>query len=229
MLKVSIIKNGQVTHGAQFETQGELDAWLAKHVAQNTFGLAEQVLTEEILISEDIIESQSVLVSAAVTEVQTVVITPAVYGAEGDLIIPAVTEQQEVIITPAVYEQQDVIVQPAVYETQTTVIPAEYSIVIEDITAQIEAEANRVAKIQAGKIAREVCVNVLDLVAGYNLERELTLEQITQMQSSLSSVEAALRAGRPSLAKIAIQAITPDGVLVTQEMKDMCLDLLSNY
>ena len=91
------------------------------------------------------------------------------------------------------------------------------------------AEANKQAKILAGKVAREICEQVLDLVAGYNLDRQLTLQQITQMQSTFANAEAALRAGRPTYAKAFISAIVVDEVLVTQEMKDMCLELLANY
>lgn len=92
-----------------------------------------------------------------------------------------------------------------------------------------EAEAAKQAKISAGKAARQACENVLDLISGYNLDRELSMEQITQMQQMFSSIEQALRAGRPSLAKQAISALQPDEVLVTQEMKQAALDLLSNY
>jgi hypothetical protein len=100
---------------------------------------------------------------------------------------------------------------------------------IQPVKSAMEVEAARQARMQAGKAARQVCEQVLDLVSGFNLERELSLEQITQMQAVLSSAEAALRAGRPTLAKMAIQAITPDEVLVTQEMKDDVLNLLSEY
>lgn len=84
-------------------------------------------------------------------------------------------------------------------------------------------------KIQKGKEAREVCERVLDLVAGYNLDRALTMEQITQMQTTFADAEKALRAGRPTQAKQAITAIVVDEVLVTQEMKGLCLELLAKY
>lgn len=56
MIKISIIKNGQITNGVQFETQEQIDAWLTKHVAKNTFGLPERLVpqsecTEEQLAS----------------------------------------------------------------------------------------------------------------------------------------------------------------------------------
>lgn len=114
---------------------------------------------------------------------------------------------------------------PPQYQT----VPSEFEVEIIDITAEVEAEATKQAKIAAGKAAREACQRVLDLVAGYNLDRELTIEQITQMQSTFANAEASLRAGRPTYAKQFIAAIQADEVLVTQEMKDLCLELLEGY
>lgn len=110
-----------------------------------------------------------------------------------------------------------------------TVIPVTHTFEIKDISAEVAAEAERQSKIEAGKKAREVCTQVLDLVAGYNLDRELTIEQITEMQTIFKSAEAALRAGRPGYAKIFISAIEADGVLITEEIKSSCLDLLKGY
>lgn len=97
------------------------------------------------------------------------------------------------------------------------------------VEASALAEATRQARIAAGAAARQACQNVLDLIAGFNLEQELTLEQISLMQQNFELAERALRAGRPSLAKGAIQLITPDDVIVTQEMKDEALALLAGY
>lgn len=97
------------------------------------------------------------------------------------------------------------------------------------VAAEQQAKADQAAKIQAGRKAREVCQSVLDLIAGHNLDRELTLEQITQMQQAFGLAEQALRAGRPTLAKNAINALQPDGVLITAAMKQEALDLLSEY
>jgi hypothetical protein len=126
---------------------------------------------------------------------------------------------------PAVYLESGELISEAVYIT----VPSEFEVEIVDITAEVEAEATKQAKIAAGKAAREVCQQVLDLVAGYNLDRELTIEQITQMQNTFANAEASLRAGRPTYAKQFIAAIQADEVLVTQEMKDQCLELLQGY
>jgi len=50
MFKISIIKNNNISHEAQFETQLQVDAWLAKHVAKNTFGLPER---SELALNEE--------------------------------------------------------------------------------------------------------------------------------------------------------------------------------
>jgi hypothetical protein len=124
---------------------------------------------------------------------------------------------------PSILDEQGVELSPAID------VSAEFTVEIIDISAQLEAEAQRQSKITTGKKAREACQSVLDLVAGYNLDRELTIQQITQMQSIFANAEASLRSGRPTYAKQFIVAIEADGVLVTQEMKDLCLELLEGY
>jgi len=79
MKQATILKNGIMTHRGQFESQELLDAWLAKHVAKNTFGLPER---PELALNE----------------------------------------------------------QTGEMEPTGVILPAEYEIVIEDITAQLEQE-----------------------------------------------------------------------------------------
>lgn len=98
-----------------------------------------------------------------------------------------------------------------------------------DVSAEYNAQQDMLNKIKAGEQARLVCQKVLDFIAGVNLDRELTSEQITQMQSSFQNIQLSLQASRPSLAKSLIQNAEVDGVIVTQELKDGCLSLLSNY
>lgn len=118
-----------------------------------------------------------------------------------------------------------------IYEMQDTKVRLKAQFVSEiiDITAEYESEQNKQAKIAAGKAARSVCESVLDLIAGYNLDRNLTAEQITQMQGTFANIELALKSSRPTTAKMLIQQVAVDGTLVTQQMKDDCLALLSNY
>jgi len=85
------------------------------------------------------------------------------------------------------------------------------------------------SRVISGKAAREACEKCLDLVAGINLERSLTAEQITQMQTTFSSIQSALMTSRPSSAKSLISAIVPDEVIVTAEMKEILLEILAEY
>lgn len=103
----------------------------------------------------------------------------------------------------------------------------EFSIEFQELVpSQEELQEEKIAK---GRAAREACEKVLDLISGYNLDRQLTFEQISVLQATFASAESALRAGRPSFAKSFITEIEPDGELVTQEMKDGALALLANY
>jgi len=98
---------------------------------------------------------------------------------------------------------------------------------IPTVKAKIEAQQVKETRIARGAADRAKCQNVLDLIAGYNRERALSIPQITQMQQTFAQAESLLRASRPDFAKQAIQAIQPDGVLVTEQMKQDALDLLA--
>lgn len=83
--------------------------------------------------------------------------------------------------------------------------------------------------ISNGKKAREACQRVLDLIGGFNLLPGRSSEQATEMVASFAQAKAYLQDGRPGAAKAAIQAIPVDGVLVTQAMKDLALDILKDW
>lgn len=100
---------------------------------------------------------------------------------------------------------------------------------IEDITAQHEAEQIKIQRIKDGAKARSTCQSVLDFVAGYNIERNLTVEQIGQMQNDFGAILSLLLASRPSSAKTLIQSANVDGIIITQELIDNCLQLLADY
>lgn len=91
------------------------------------------------------------------------------------------------------------------------------------------AQAQVEALISNGKKAREACQRVLDLIGGFNLLPGRTSDQAGQMVSTFAEAKAALQDGRPAAAKVAIQAIPVDGVLVTQQMKDLALAQLGGY
>lgn len=141
---------------------------------------------------------------------------------------------ERVVSIDSQYDQDDVIeiIETEVDEvmTQTHVrLRAEYTSEIVNISTAYNAEQDKINKIKAGASARQACQNVLDFIAGVNLDRNLTSEQITQMQTSFASIQLSLQAFRPSLAKSLIQAVIVDGIIVTQALKDGCLSLLSNY
>lgn len=131
--------------------------------------------------------------------------------------IPAVLDEQGNELSSEIH---------AVYESK--IIPAEYILELEDITSEIEAEVSKKAKMEAGKKAREVCTQVLDLVAGENLDKVLTIEQITEMQTVFAPIQQALMSSRPSLAKILITSVQPSE-LVSSELKAEALELLQGY
>lgn len=127
---------------------------------------------------------------------------------------------------------------PAVYESvknettgefeQVLVTPAEaFEIVHVDVTAEV-AKQDRIKALEAvGEADRAKCAKALKVIGGFNRERLLTAQQISDMQALFADTEKALNAGRPDLAHALISAIAVDDVLVTQEMKDICLEILS--
>jgi len=86
----------------------------------------------------------------------------------------------------------------------------------------------RKARMEEGRKAREACQNVLDIVAGFNLESELSPEQISSMVATFAQPLQSLQLNRPSTAKALIAALEPSE-LVTQEMISECLALLQDY
>jgi hypothetical protein len=88
----------------------------------------------------------------------------------------------------------------------------------------ISADELRVLELKKiGVASRLMCQHCLDLIAGFNLERSLTAEQITTMQSTFGNIQIALMTSRPSSAKALISAIVPDEILITTEMKNLIL------
>jgi hypothetical protein len=90
-----------------------------------------------------------------------------------------------------------------------------------------EKERIKAERIAAGRQDRQKCETALDLIAGFNRERVLTIEQITQLQQTFAQAESLLRANRPDFASQVITAIVPDEVLITSEMKADVLEILN--
>jgi hypothetical protein len=131
MLRVKIIKNGIQTHGAQFNTQAEADAWIAEGSKQQWWG--KPAYTEVVPAVKEIRE---VVVQPRIVEQREVVIRPEEKDADGNIIAPTITEIQEVVIQEEIKQMQEVVVSP-----ETTIEhPAEFEVQIEDITAEIEAQ-----------------------------------------------------------------------------------------
>lgn len=126
--------------------------------------------------------------------------------------IPAVLDEEGNELSPEV---------PAVVETIH--VPAEYTIEIEDISAQIEEEAQRELDKQLGQLIREKCEAALDIVIGFNARRELSFEQVDEMQSQFAEILGALQARRIDKATMLLMSTEPDGTLVTQEMLNRVL------
>lgn len=159
------------------------------------------------------------------------------------LLLPERYEMQNVMVQEAVVEMQDILdenneptgeqieveISPAVYELQQVEInPQGYSFIEEDITEEHNKKILMLDKMEKGRLARAVCDQVLDLIAGFNLDNNLSAEDITEMQQTFGNIELALRSARPTTAKALISAVIPSE-LVSQEMKDLCLDLLADY
>jgi len=146
---------------------------------------------------------------------------------------PAVYEDQEILdeegnsFDPAQFES--VLIAPATYETVTINVPAEYEVIEEDVTAEVEEQQFIQQNKDLGRAARNTCEDVLDVIGGFNIRRELTFEQKNEMKAIFSNAKSALNDYQPGYAKYFINQITPDGVLVTQQMKDLCIKLLSDY
>lgn len=83
--------------------------------------------------------------------------------------------------------------------------------------------------ISRGSKARSDCQKVLDLVGGFNLLPGRTTDQAGEMVSTFAQAKQHLQDGRPAAAKAAIIAIPVDGVLVTQSIKDLALDILKDW
>jgi hypothetical protein len=81
-------------------------------------------------------------------------------------------------------------------------------------------------KLAVGAAAREKCQKVLDVIAGYN-ESNLTATQIDSMVTTFSPILIQLQMNRPTSALSLINSVTADGTIVTQEMKDIIVGILS--
>jgi len=214
MFKVIIQNANAVQYGApwvgNFPSQEEAQAWLDRQIGK-PHRLPERIeAIDSEYAQEDVLE---------IIETEQSI---------EPLQVPRVDEQNQPVLDAEGVQIVDSVPQTAMVQTHVR-LRAQYTSEIQDISIQYNAEQDKLNKIKAGAAARQACQAVLDFIAGVNLDRNLTSEQITSMQSSFANIQASLQASRPSLAKGLIQAVSVDGVIVTQDLKDGCLSLLSNY
>ena len=98
-----------------------------------------------------------------------------------------------------------------------------------ELKAERDASTAIESKRSNGQLVRKICSEVLDLVAGNNLEKSLTVEQIDTMETTYSDIFKALQNLRPDKAQALISAMTPDGTLVTSEDKTEYLSEFAKY
>lgn len=98
-----------------------------------------------------------------------------------------------------------------------------------ELSAARTAEADKKSKKALGQAARKCCTEVLDLVAGLNITKELTSEQIDLMTVTWGDILTALQNNRPTTAKGLVEAMVPDGTLVTQADKDAVLEEFAEH
>jgi hypothetical protein len=94
MIKISIIKNAQVTNQASFPTMEEAQAWLAHHEGMKSFGQPKQVVQQQVELSPAVLAEDGSVLQEAVTEMQEVEL-PGDYEVE-ILDISAQLEQEKI-------------------------------------------------------------------------------------------------------------------------------------
>lgn len=94
---------------------------------------------------------------------------------------------------------------------------------IEASWAAIKLRYLRESRRKQGASARIICQTVLDIIGGHNIQNGTSGAELDNMTGLYGNILSALQQNRPLKAKSLITAVTPDGVFVTQEMKDEVL------
>lgn len=205
-VKIENVKDSTKKWQAEFESLAKAEAWLEDQ-KKLTNRLPERQKPTSQCSEEELTDATSTI--PAVTEEQEYfeVIEPAVFDEAGNVITEAVLADQPSTRTVEL-------------EPEYKVLPPQATYVIEDITAESQLKNSIEQKIKLGKNVRKLSQDVLALIAGWNLDRNLTVEQITEIETTFTDIQKLLMSERPFSAKPLIDAITPDGTLVTQEMID---------
>jgi len=107
--------------------------------------------------------------------------------------------------------------------------PIGFTSEITDVSVEI-AMANEIKRLEEiGERIQIVCQRCYKIVVGFNVDRRLTQPQIIEMKSTFNDIKIALQDLQPWTAKALIQALSPDGVLVTSEMKSTLLSVLEGF
>jgi hypothetical protein len=117
---------------------------------------------------------------------------------------------------------------PAVYETWVN-LDKEYTITIQDITAQYEADQELAKLIADGQNDENCCKDIVRLIGGYNKQRNLPLASVQQMLVSFAPINECLKNNMPGTAKALMAGITPDETIITQELVDKCNIIFAKY
>lgn len=94
-------------------------------------------------------------------------------------------------------------------------------------TRETQARIKRL--LEKGRVTDDACNTAFQLIQGYNVDRELTSAQKTEMESLFAPALQIIAAKRPGMLKAYISSIVPDGVLVTEQMKSDVLEVLKDF
>jgi hypothetical protein len=97
------------------------------------------------------------------------------------------------------------------------------------VLSKRDQEASIRTRLDRGRKVRALSQDLLDLVAGWNMERQLTGQQISDLITLVSPIMEMLQANRPFQAKPLIESLVVDGILITQDMKDQSIALYETY
>lgn len=104
---------------------------------------------------------------------------------------------------------------------------------ITDVTASEALRQRRDLKKTVGKIASNICADLKEIIQGENTIRksngDLNQGQINQIISNFSDIKLYLDNNNPLPAKPLIEAIVPDELLITSELKEDLLEVYSEY
>lgn len=108
--------------------------------------------------------------------------------------------------------------------TEDSEINAHYKQVVADYQAKIDAKEEMKRKVELGKAYFKACQDTLGLIAGINTQKELTVEEIDEIETLHADILNALNTGR---ADKAIQLLTiAEPIHYTQVEIDLIKDYL---